>query len=217
MKYTGLILSVLWLAIACTGEETQENLTVGEKIAKAHGFDSFNKISMMEYTFNVQRDTLFFNRSWEWNINSGEIVYSRNDERVVFNQKEDKVDEIKTVDQRFINDKYWLLFPYHLVWDSDVSYVQEADKPAPISGKNMHHVVVSYAANGGYTPGDVYELYCDDDWIIREWVFRRGGEPEPTITCTWEGYEDLKGLKIATDHKNADGSFRLYFTNLKVE
>ena len=216
MKSYSLLILFVWFVVSCTPSEEQ-NLTVGERIAKAHGFDSFSDVTELKYTFNVQRDTLLFGRSWQWEPQSGDIVYSRDEERIEFNQFSDMDDEMKRIDHRFINDKYWLLFPFQLVWDTDVSYIQEENKPAPISGEVSHHVIVSYSANGGYTPGDVYELFCDDDWIIREWIFRRGGEAEPSIICTWEGYQEMNGMMIATDHRNQDGSFRLFFTGLEVK
>ena len=206
------------LLVACTDQEKQEeNLTVGEKIARAHGFDQFGSINKLSYRFNVQRDTLVFGRDWQWWPKTGDVIYSRGSETVSFNQFQVDNEETKMIDQRFINDKYWLLFPFQLVWDADVSYVQKEDAEAPISGERMHHVVVSYSANGGYTPGDVYELFCDESWVIREWIFRRGGDPEPTIACTWENYVEFNGVKIATEHRNADESFRLFFTGLSIE
>lgn len=212
-----LVLCILLLGSCTSTKDETTNLTVGEKIAKAHGIDQFPEINKMTYRFNVQRDTLLFGRDWQWWPKTGEVVYSRGADTVRFNQFQVESDDIKKTDQSFINDKYWLLFPFQLVWDADVSYIEKEDTSAPISGIKMHHVIVAYTQNGGYTPGDVYELFCDDNWIIQEWVFRRGGQEEPTIICTWEGYEDFNGVKIATEHRNEDGSFRLFFSGLAVE
>ena len=52
---------------------------------------------------------------------------------------------------------------------------------------------------------------------MREWVFRKGNSAEPTMTTTFENYEDFNGLKIAKDHKMAEGEFNLYFSNIKVK
>lgn len=208
---------LVWIGVSCASpKEKESELTVAEKIANAHGLDAFYEINHLHYRFNVQRDTIYFGRSWDWSPKSGEVAFYGSD-TIHFNQHQVEVDSIKKIDQSFINDKYWLLFPFQLVWDTDVSYEQQEDKKGPISGEEFKHVVVTYTKDGGYTPGDVYELFCDDDWIIREWIFRRGGNMDPTIVTTWEDYQDFNGVKIATNHLNADGSFRLWFSDINVQ
>jgi len=81
----------------------------------------------------------------------------------------------------------------------------------------MDVLTIVYDNKGGYTPGDAYDLYFDDDYIIREWVFRKANQAEPSMTTTWENYTAINGLKLALDHKTAEGNFNLYFTGIKVE
>jgi hypothetical protein len=208
---------VLGFWMGCSSSEEQnDNLTIAEKIAKAHGLEAFSRLSQLHYRFNVQRDTIYFGRSWQWSPKSGEVVFYGSD-TVSFNQHLVEEESIKKIDQSFINDKYWLLFPFQLVWDTDVSFEQKDNKIGPITGQEFKHVVVTYTKDGGYTPGDVYELFCDEDWLIREWIFRRGGNVDPTIITTWEGYQDFNGIKIATNHVNADGSFRLWFSDINIQ
>lgn len=209
-------LLVVSIAISCTPEKKESvELTIGEKIANAHGIEAFSTLNMLNYRFNVQRDTVYFGRSWQWSPKSGDVIFYGND-TIAFNQHSVEEEVIKKVDQSFINDKYWLIFPFQLVWDSDVSLEQKEDKKAPISGQSYRHVIVSYA-QGGYTPGDVYELFCDEDWMIKEWIFRKQGAVEPTIITTWQDYQDFNGVKIATNHLNADGNFRLWFSELNLK
>ncbi|WP_368662417.1 hypothetical protein [Zobellia laminariae] len=65
--------------------------------------------------------------------------------------------------------------------------------------------------------GDAYDFYFGDDYLIKEWVFRKGNQVEPSMSTTWEDYTDVGGLKVAKIHQNEDGSFKLYFTNLEVK
>ena len=43
----------------------------------------------------------------------------------------------------------------------------------PLVGENMQKLTIVYANEGGYTPGDAYDFYFGDDFVIREWVFRK--------------------------------------------
>lgn len=196
-------------------EEVKEQavaLTILEKVAHAHGFENFKNIKEIAFTFNVDRDTTHFQRSWNWNT----VTNNVETEEITYNRRQ--VDSlIAKTDAGFINDKYWLLAPFNLVWDKDnFTYEHQNNVQAPISKTPMQQLTIVYGNEGGYTPGDAYDFYFGSDYIIKEWVFRRGNQSEASTVTTWEDYVDTNGLKIAKMHKNEDGSFKLYFTDLKV-
>ncbi|MEX2350222.1 MAG: hypothetical protein WD554_05030, partial [Flavobacteriaceae bacterium] len=107
--------------------------------------------------------------------------------------------------------------PFNLVWDEGTTFTVKDSVTAPISKKPMQQLTIVYGDEGGYTPGDAYDFYFENDFIIKEWIFRKGNEPTPGITTTWENYENHQGLKIATMRKTSDGVFKTYFTNIEVE
>ena len=78
-------------------------------------------------------------------------------------------------------------------------------------------ITITYGKEGGYTPGDAYDLYFGNDLIIKEWVFREGNDSVPNMVTTWEDYKDFNGLNIATMHRDSTGNFKLYFTNISVK
>lgn len=200
-------------------EETKDqrtDLSILEKVAHAHGFDSFKNLEEIQFTFNVERDTSHFERSWAWSTNTNRVKAMGNGDEVVYARK--NVDSTTAkVDAGFINDKYWLLAPFNLIWDRDnITYEHQTDIPAPISKDPMQKLTIVYGNDGGYTPGDAYDFYFGPNFLIREWVYRRGNQEEASTTTTWEDYEDFNGLKIAKMHKNDDGSFQLYFTGIKT-
>ncbi len=80
----------------------------------------------------------------------------------------------------------------------------------------MQKLTIVYGNEGGYTPGDAYDLYFADDYMLKEWIFRKGNQKEPSMATTWEDYAEINGLKLAQTHKNNEG-FKLYFTNLEVK
>lgn len=223
MKNSILLLFIITGFVSCkdsstepetTNEETE--ISIVEKIARANGIEHFDEIEKLNYTFNVKvNDTLRTSRAWEWNTKTGEVSLSVNDSTFSYNHKK-QAGEFPDTDQKFINDQYWLLFPFHLVWDK-MEYEHQTEASAPISGKQMQKIIVTYPPGAGYTPGDVYEIYFDDDYIIKEWTYRRGGSNENPFSATWEGYETFDGVKISTSHKNADGNFELFFSDIAVE
>lgn len=81
----------------------------------------------------------------------------------------------------------------------------------------MQQLTISYGDEGGYTPGDAYDFFFENDFQIKEWIFRKGNDTIPYLVTTWEDYKDFNGIKIATMHQNPEGTFKLYFTNIEVK
>ncbi|GEQ87113.1 hypothetical protein ULMS_26210 [Patiriisocius marinistellae] len=191
--------------------------TTAEKIAHANGFEKWNDINTVNFTFNVTRnDKPAGTRSWSWKPKSNEVTIMTAKDTVSFNRN--NLDEAsKQYDAAFINDKYWLLAPYNLVWDDGTSFKEKEKAVAPISKDTLNMLTITYGNEGGYTPGDAYDLYYDKDFMVREWVFRQGDTIAPSMTTTWEDYEDFNGLKIAKMHKDETENFKLFFTDISVE
>lgn len=199
-----------------TSSENQENLEIHQEIAKAHGFDNFDDVEEVKFTFNVKvQDSLRTSRSWHWKTQTDEIRLTEGDISRTYIKDDDLTEEEREMDQKFINDSYWFLFPFQLEW-SDPEISEEKAVEAPISKEKMDKLIVSYSGEGGYTPGDTYEIFYDDDFIVREWIYKSadGTRESPS---TWEDYEDFKGLKIAKSHKSPDGSFELFFSDIEVK
>lgn len=205
-----------FLVITLSLTACEDEQTVVEKIAEANGLEHFEDAEVINYTFNVRvNDSLRTSRAWRWEPKTNMVTLSTPESTVTYNHKTEAAANAET-DQRFINDKYWLMFPYHLSWDR-MDYEHNPEALAPISGEQMQQVIVKYPSDAGYTPGDVYEVYFGDDHMIREWVYKSGGSDNNPFATTWEDYEDHKGLKLAKTHRNQDGSFELFFTDVSVE
>ncbi|HSP11287.1 MAG TPA: hypothetical protein VLO29_02070, partial [Salegentibacter sp.] len=219
MKKIILLFSIFSL-LSCKNEKSEnvtesvknEEKTKAREIAEAHGFENFKDVNEIKFTFNVKvGDSVRTSRSWHWKTKTDEIRLTEGDISRAYVQDKSIAEEEKEIDQKFINDSYWLLFPYQLVW-SDAEISEEKLAEAPIGKEEMKSLLVSYSSEGGYTPGDSYEIFYEDDLIIKEWIYRSadGTRESPT---TWEDYEDFNGLKIAKSHKSPDGSFELFFSD----
>jgi hypothetical protein len=123
----------------------------------------------------------------------------------------------KRIDALFINDQYWLLFPFHLVWDEQARIEDGGMHELPFGGGVGRRIIISYPPSGGYTPADVYELFIDGNYRITQWVYRKGGSIQPTRETTWQDHRKIGPLILALDHRGRDAAFRIWFTRVAVQ
>lgn len=214
---------IIFLAItifSCKDEKKvvleQKPLTVAEKIANAHGYQNWEKVKTFEFTFGGKIEDSSSGRSWVWNPNSNDIKMTSNGETIKYNRN--NIDSIAiNTDKAFINDKFWALIPFQLVWDEGVTISESTKDKSPIHQQDLNKIIITYSSKGGYTPGDAYDIYFDKNYIIREWSYRKGNAKEPSLSNTFENYSDYNGIKIAQEHKFAEGNRNLLIRNVKVE
>ena len=215
MKYAFFIFC--FVALQCCNQSSSIKKT-GQKIAEANGIDNFKNVQMIEFIFNVQKDTAAASsRHWQWFPKTNDVVFITDSNTTKFKRNDTTTHELKKLNARFTNDEYWLLFPFHLTWDNGFELLDSSMKMAPISGKSLHKVSAKYNDKDGYTPGDMYDVYVDDKNQIQEWMYHKAGAAEPTLVTTWADYKDFNGLQIAQDHKSKDGKFRIWFTGIQVK
>ncbi len=207
-----LIICLSTICISCKQkkEETivEPEISIVHKIANAHGFENWNDITEIQFTF-------FGKRNWTWKPKTNDVTLITETDTINYNRK--TLDSIsRNADKNFINDKFWLLIPFQLVWDTSATISEPIKTEAPISKTQMNTITLTYPDEGGYTPGDAYDIFYDDDYIIREWAFRRGNQTEAGLVNTFENYQVFNGLKIALEHKNVKGDWNLKFSNIKV-
>ena len=223
MNQTTLLFLLLIIISSCKSDkkenisniEKTKTFTVAQKIAYAHGYENWKHVSQIDFTFNVDKDSSHSERSWSWNPKTNDVVLLTKKDTIHFNRK--NVDSLTmNSDKAFINDKYWLLAPFQLVWDSGTTISEPIKEKAPISKTMLNKITLTYNNNGGYTPGDAYDFYYGDDYLIKEWVFRKGNSKTASLSTTWENYQDFNGIKLALDHSKSEGDWKLHFTNIKV-
>lgn len=134
---------------------------------------------------------------------------------IIFASCQAPKEELPPADAGFINDKYWLLYPFQLAWDTGYTYEVEEHVNAPISGTSSTKLTIVYNNEDGYTPGDAYDLYLNDQYMIKEWTFRKGNGSEGR-SFTWEMEKEFDGILMATEHRNAEGQLFIWFSDIKV-
>ena len=222
MKKKLTLFALLIFIISCKNDpnksdnESAFDEPITKEIAYANGFQNFEDVDQINFTFNVKvNDTLRSERSWKWFPKEHKVELIEKGESYSYRTDGNLNEEETQIDQKFVNDKYWLLFPYELVW-SEYEFEHKRSSVAPISQKKMHQITVKYSDSSGYTPGDSYLIFFDeDDKMIREWTYQSSGGKN--LSTTWEDYETFNGISIAKMHKSGDGSFQLYFTDIIVK
>ena len=222
LKYFLVLLSLV-STVALEGAVNQAPAEdVRHRIAASYGIDGFNQVEQIQYTFNVKFGDKSVNRFWIWQPKVDKVTFKagNSEESITYNRKEigDTTSEkIKKIDAWFINDNYWLLFPYRVAWDNQVKVEDIGSQTLPMGGGSAKCVVVTFPSTGGYTPGDVYELFLDNEYKLTQWVYRRGGAAESARNATWEDHRQVGPLTLSLMHQGKDGNFRLWFTNVGIK
>jgi hypothetical protein len=220
-----LALAALAGAVAPAAGRSDDAADVRLRIARAYGLEGWNGVEVLRYTFNVHSGEREVHRSWIWRVKERTVTlrneggdaggepftYSLDDVR------DNPSEDLKKVDQHFINDQYWLLFALHLAWDTEANVVVVGEEPLPIGEGTATKVTVQYPKEGGYTPGDAYDIYVEHGDHVVQWVYRRGGRPEPSLEATWEDQRRFGPLLIPTRFRSGDGSFEVRFSGVEVK
>jgi len=208
----------------------QKRPPIVEQIAKTYGLDSWGQIEGLRYTFNLELPGLKLKlaHTWEWEPKTGRVTYEGKDKdgkpvkvtylRSQLNSQPANVKE--EIDPAFINDQYWLIFPFHVVWDSGADVEDTGKHKLPLGKGSAERVVVKYSSDVGYTPGDTWELFVGPDNRVQEFIYRRGGPKKPSVvTTTWAGYKKAGPLLISMDHRGTadDKPARIFFSDVSVQ
>lgn len=218
----GLLLGLFAIAVA------QQRPPIAQEVAKTYGLDSFAQIEAIRYTFNAQFPGVNVSRSWEWHPKTDQVSYEGKDKdgkpvKVTYqrSQLSSQNDTVKNeVDPGFVNDNYWLLFPFHAVWDNSPTITDDGMQKLPIAKTPAQRIVVKYPSDGGYTPGDTWTLYVGPDKRVKEFEYHRGGSKKPSeVIATWAGYKKAGPLLFSTEHRGtADGQpVHISLSNVAVQ
>jgi hypothetical protein len=220
---------LFWGVLLLAGiSRAQTRPPIAEQIAKTYGLDSFGQIEAIRYTFNADLGKLKLSRTWVWEPKADQISYEGKDKagqpvKLTYrrSQLSNQADVVKDeIDPAFFNDQYWLLFPLHLSWDSSADVKETGKHKLPLGKGSATRVVVKYPSEGGYTPGDTWELFVGADNRVQEFMFHRGGSKKPTIViASWGEYKKAGPLLVSLDHRGTgDGNpLRVFFSDVSVK
>ena len=217
-----LVIGVLVL----TATSWAQRPPIAEQIAKTYGLDSFGQIEAIRYTFNAE-GALKLSRTWVWEPKADRVSYEGKDKagkplKFMYqrSQVSSQVAIVKDeIDPAFINDQYNLLFPFHLVWDSSAKVEDTGMHKLPLGKGSAKRIVVTYPSEGGYNPGDTWELFVGSDNRIQEFSYHRGGDATPSAVMSWSDYRKAGPLLVALNRLGAykGKPLRIFFSNVSVK
>lgn len=225
------VLGAVVIGVLCAGgpASAQQRPAIADQIAKAYGFESFGQVDAIRYTFTLDGGPKFkLHRSWIWEPKLDQITYDGPDKagkpvKITYTRSQLATQSAfvrEQVDPGFFNDQYWLVLPFHLIWDTGATVEDAGMQKVPGGKGSARKVVMKFRGDGGYTPGDTWELYVGTDNRIRQLVFHHGGTVKPSlVTATWIDYKKAGPLLFSLNHQGAaDGKpFRLFFTDVAVK
>ena len=146
----------------------QQRPPILEQIAKTYGLDSYSQIEAIRYTWNGEIPGIFkLSHIWEWEPKTGKVSFEGNDKdgkpvKVTYMRSElsSQPDNVKTaIEPAFVNDNYWLLFPFHAYWDTSATVTDEGMKKLPTGAGSAELVVGEVCARNSAatrpaTPGN---------------------------------------------------------------
>lgn len=217
------------LLIAPAASWAQARPPVAEQIAKTYGLDGYGKIEAIRFTFNIEAPGFKLSHSWDWQIKTGRVAYEGKDKdgkpvKVTYDRSHldaAPADVRDKIEPAFVNDEYNLLFPLHVYWDSNTDVQDQGTQKLPLGKGTARKVVVKYPSDGGYTPGDTWDLYLGPHDRIVQFAYHRGAPTPPPslVISTWAGYKRAGPLLISTDRRGtADGKpVRIFLSDISVK
>src|SRR5258707_9809989 len=188
---TTICFLVFVLLVLTASSWAQTRAPILDQIAKTYGVNSWDKVEAIRYTWNGEITGLFkAAHVWEWEPKTGKISYEGKDKdgkpvKVSYLQSQlnSQPDDVKNqIEPSFVNDNYWLLFPFHAYWDTSATVTDQGMKKLPIGAGSATLVSVKYPAEaGGYTPGDTWDIYVSKEKRVQPFIYHRRGPQKPSL------------------------------------
>jgi hypothetical protein len=206
-----------------------DDTPIAQQVAKTFGIDSFGQIEGMRYTWNLELpDGHKITNKWEWSPKTNTVSFDGKDKagnpvKVTYDRSklDSQSDAVKKeIDPQFANDQYWVLLPFHLLWDGAAA-TDDGEQKLPIGNGSAQRIAMKYPSEGGYQPGDTWDLYIGPDKRIKEITYHRGAPNPPPhlVSAKYEDYKKAGPLLISTSHPGtADGKpIKLWLTDVSVK
>ena len=135
-----LLAAGLLLLVLPATSGAQQLPPVAEKLAKTYGVELFGQVEAIRYTFNAQFPGVDLSRSWIWEPKTDQVTLRREGQigpagkghvQAVATRSVKPANVRDEIEPGFVNDQYWLLLPFHVVWDGgaaveDVGHAETA-------------------------------------------------------------------------------------------
>jgi hypothetical protein len=226
LNVPGLLAAGMLLALPAASAAEQSS--IAEQIAKAYGLGSWEEVETLRYTWNIELPGgKTISNKWEWSPKTNTVSFDGKDKagnsvKVTYqrSQLDSQSDVVKTeVDPQFANDQYWTLLPFHLLWDG-AAPTDDGQQKLPIGDGTAQRIAMKYPSEGGYQPGDTWDLYIGPDKRIVQITYHRGApNPPHLVSAKYTDYKRAGPLLFSIEHPGVvDGKdFRITLSGVSVK
>lgn len=214
-KLLSLLTISLMSLTACTAvpeyQSGPEAQALADKMLQAINYDAWEDTAAVSWTFRGEH-----HHFWDRNRNLVQVEWDNN--RVQFNKntlagmaytdevpvrnRDERFELIKTANEFFINDAFWLNPLFHI------------NSPGAELGLVDNGVLAVHYSSGGVTPGDTYVFVTDPDGLVTEMRLWVSIVPIKGASAEFNNYITTEtGVKCATEYNYL---VTIDITNLKM-
>ena len=196
----------------------------GREISKVYGVDDAYRIEGLSFVIRTQDGKVQRRREYTWDVGDDRVEYRGKGPSGLPIEVTYRRDQLakgdaalnSTIDQWFVDDQFWLLFPFHLTWEKRLITVKSEPQKMRIEPGVSDCLIVQYP-EGSKTAGDTYEIYYTPDHLIREWAYLPNGATEPKFATTWERNAKAGPFLFSLEHRAKDGAVKVWFDRVSVK
>ncbi|MBK6267106.1 hypothetical protein JKA74_18825 [Marivirga sp. S37H4] len=190
------------------GNSDSQAIVLADKVIEAHGgMEKWNKIRYVSWNFLGARDLV-----WDKYTGLVRIDFPGAESQFIININEDtgqvrvknklikEPDSLKNLIDRgkqiWVNDSYWLIFPFKLK-DPGVR-LDYIGKDTTLAGESAEVISLQFDSVG-YTPKNKYKAYINPEtYLIMQWdYFKNTNDSTASFSNLWSDYKDFEGIKLA--------------------
>ena len=172
------------------------------------------KIETIRYTWNIELPGgKTISHKWEWSPKTDTVSYEGKDKEgkpVKVSYQRSQLEQPKRchqernrsgIRQRSVLDAA----PVPRLWDG-ATVTDDGQQKLPIGDGTAQRIVMKYPSEGGYQPGDTWDLYIGADKRIVEIVYHRGApNPSHLVSATYTDYKKAGPLLFSIGSPGTGG------------
>ncbi|MEM6899781.1 MAG: hypothetical protein AAF583_08430 [Pseudomonadota bacterium] len=166
-------------------------------LANAHGLSDWNNVETLQFTFYVAKEPPV-SRTWLWDLSKDHVTRTIDGEsHTIQLQNIEAGNKADTdVHKQFINDTFWLLFPFSIAWSSP-EVTDHGEVTIKLGGETteLRKLTALWPSDVGYTPGDAYDIFVDEEQTILAWNFRKANRKKGRF-FEWKDPKDLGPIRV---------------------
>jgi hypothetical protein len=232
LRFTFLSSAAFCIAVAVllsthlSAEPSADATGIIDSIALAAGMSDLSSIREIGFTYYAKSFSGKAWRRWQWFPQTDEVIFTGKNpkgkkETVTYSRKSladsSKNSPVHTVDAWFVNDIYWLLFPYFLKNDPLKRAVRKNSVVMPLSGKWATGIRVEYYKPDPRRPGATFELYVDTTYRIKEWTVYLYESRRAVTVNKWGSYRKAGPFLVSFSRTTRKGKgITVKISNVKI-